>query len=79
MTNRTIQITFIENEMYFAILGLTPIRFPEENGAMTEPKPCFEIDLDRNSNRFGLNEKQKWRYKFERWEDNLNKAIRHKP
>jgi hypothetical protein len=75
--HRTIQITFIENEMYFALLGLTPMRYPEIDGTMSEPKPGYELDLERNTDVFDLNEKQRWRYRFERWRKTLEKAMRN--
>jgi len=74
--NNAIEVTFIENEMYYALLGLTTVRYPERDGSMSKPMNSFEMDLKRDSHHFGYSEKEKWRYRFNKWQELLDREIK---
>lgn len=84
-TNDKLEVTYIENEMYYALLGLTTITFPVGEGKVTEPQYGYEIDLERFEKYFAITEREKyiaiierekWRYRFNKWKERLERELR---
>lgn len=67
------KVTFIENEFAHALLGLSPIGYENAQGKV-EMRPGFEEDLNRDTMPF--EEKQKWRYRFKRMQDKLEREMK---
>ena len=70
------QLTFIENEHYFGLLGHTTVAFPESDGKISAKRYAYELDLE-NSEYFTTKEKDKWYYWFNRWRVQLERAIKN--
>ncbi|WP_110114242.1 hypothetical protein [Bacillus sp. CGMCC 1.16541] len=68
-----IKVTFIENEFATSLLGLSPIGYENEQGKV-EMRPGFEEDLNRKT--MPVEERQKWRYRFKRMQDKLEREMK---
>jgi len=76
LTGDKIKVTFIENELAEALLGLAPIGYKNEQGKV-EMFPAYKEDLQRD-NAMSSDEKRKWEYRFNKMREKLEREMKKK-